>query len=52
VEGLLREYHDTGAAEPQTSKATHAQTVLEIFAGKEVIENGGFGTYFLKILIY
>ena len=38
MEGLLPEYHDTGATEPETSKATYAQTVLEIFTGKKVIE--------------
>lgn len=32
-----------GAAEPETAKAAHAQTVLEIFAGKEVIEKWRIG---------
>ena len=40
MEGLLPEYHHMGAAEPETAKTAHAQTVLEISAGKEVIENG------------
>jgi len=39
VERVLPEYHDTRAAEPKTTKAAHAQAVLEIFAGKKMIEN-------------
>jgi len=39
MEWLLPEYPHTRAAEPEIAKAAHAQTVLEIFTGKEVIEN-------------
>jgi hypothetical protein len=34
----MTEYYHTRAAEPETIKAAFAKTVLEIFAGKEVIE--------------
>lgn len=44
----MTEYHHTGTAEPETAKATFTQTVLEIFAGEEVIENGGLDIMCVK----
>jgi len=39
----MTEYHHTRAAEPKTAKAAHTRTVLEVSAGKEVIEKWRIG---------